>query len=106
MTNDKENSHEDGKFELGGSRRDVLVGAAGVGAAALVSTGFVSVAAAAEDKAMTIVPLTDPTVHGGRAEDAFGLVLPTYPGYGFSGKPLRSILSRYSLTTSRAHGLS
>jgi Epoxide hydrolase N terminus len=32
-------------------------------------------------------PLTDPTAHGGRAEDAFDLVLPTYPGYGFSGKP-------------------
>jgi len=34
-------------------------------------------------------PLTDPTAHGGRAEDAFHLVLPTYPGYGFSGKPPR-----------------
>ncbi len=34
-----------------------------------------------------IGPLTDPTAHGGRAEDAFHLVLPTYPGYGFSGKP-------------------
>jgi len=32
-------------------------------------------------------PLTDPTAHGGRAEDAFHLVLPTYPGYGYSGKP-------------------
>ena len=32
-------------------------------------------------------PLTDPTAHGGRSEDAFHLVLPTYPGYGFSGKP-------------------
>jgi pimeloyl-ACP methyl ester carboxylesterase len=32
-------------------------------------------------------PLTDPTALGGRAEDAFHLVLPTYPGYGFSGKP-------------------
>jgi len=35
----------------------------------------------------TIGPLTDPTAHGGKAEDAFHLVLPTYPGYGFSGKP-------------------
>ena len=35
----------------------------------------------------TIAPLTDPTAHGGKAEDAFHLVLPTYPGYGFSGKP-------------------
>jgi pimeloyl-ACP methyl ester carboxylesterase len=32
-------------------------------------------------------PLTNPTAHGGRAEDAFHLVLPSYPGYGFSGKP-------------------
>src|ERR687897_758703 len=35
----------------------------------------------------TVGPLTDPTAHGGSAEDAFHLVLPTYPGYGFSGKP-------------------
>jgi pimeloyl-ACP methyl ester carboxylesterase len=34
-----------------------------------------------------IGPLTDPTAYGGRAEDAFHLVLPTYPGYGFSAKP-------------------
>jgi pimeloyl-ACP methyl ester carboxylesterase len=34
-----------------------------------------------------IEPLTDPTAHDGRAEDAFHLVLPTLPGYGFSGKP-------------------
>jgi pimeloyl-ACP methyl ester carboxylesterase len=33
-------------------------------------------------------PLTNPTAHGGRAEDAFHLVLPTWPGYGFSGKPV------------------
>ncbi len=32
-------------------------------------------------------PLTDPTAHGGRAEDAFHLVLPSVPGYGFSGEP-------------------
>jgi pimeloyl-ACP methyl ester carboxylesterase len=32
-------------------------------------------------------PLTDPTAHGGRAEDAFHLVLPSIPGYGFSGEP-------------------
>jgi pimeloyl-ACP methyl ester carboxylesterase len=35
----------------------------------------------------TVGPLTDPTSHGGRAEDAFDLVLPSMPGYGFSGKP-------------------
>ena len=34
-----------------------------------------------------IGPLTDPAAHGGRAEDAFDLVLPSMPGYGFSGKP-------------------
>jgi len=35
----------------------------------------------------TIGPLTDPTAHGGDAEDAFHLVLPSLPGYGFSGEP-------------------
>jgi pimeloyl-ACP methyl ester carboxylesterase len=35
----------------------------------------------------TIGPLTDPTAHGGEAEDAFHLVLPSLPGYGFSGEP-------------------
>ncbi len=34
-----------------------------------------------------IGPLTDPVAHGGRAEDAFDLVIPSLPGYGFSGKP-------------------
>jgi len=32
-------------------------------------------------------PLTDPTAHGGSAKDAFHLVIPSIPGYGFSGKP-------------------
>jgi pimeloyl-ACP methyl ester carboxylesterase len=32
-------------------------------------------------------PLTDPTAFGGRAEDAFDVVIPSMPGYGFSGKP-------------------
>jgi pimeloyl-ACP methyl ester carboxylesterase len=35
----------------------------------------------------TIGPLTDPTAHGGTPEDAFDLVLPSLPGYGFSGEP-------------------
>jgi pimeloyl-ACP methyl ester carboxylesterase len=35
----------------------------------------------------TVAPLTDPTSHGGRAEDAFHLVLPSLPGYGFTGEP-------------------
>ena len=34
-----------------------------------------------------IGPLTDPVAHGGRAEDAFHLVLPSLPGFGFSDKP-------------------
>ena len=35
----------------------------------------------------TVGPLTDPTAHGGQPEDAFHLVLPSLPGYGFSGEP-------------------
>jgi pimeloyl-ACP methyl ester carboxylesterase len=35
----------------------------------------------------TVGPLTEPTAHGGTAEDAFHLVLPSLPGYGFSGEP-------------------
>jgi pimeloyl-ACP methyl ester carboxylesterase len=35
----------------------------------------------------TVGPLTDPTAHGGAAEDAFDLVLPSVPGYGFSAEP-------------------
>src|ERR687897_1396113 len=35
----------------------------------------------------TVGPLTDPTAHGGRAEDAFDLVLPSLPGSGFSSEP-------------------
>src|SRR5436305_5688980 len=35
----------------------------------------------------SIGPLTDPTAHGGRAEDAFHLVLPSVPGYAFSAEP-------------------
>ena len=34
-----------------------------------------------------IEPLTDPTAHGGSAADAFDVVIPSMPGYGFSGKP-------------------
>jgi len=34
-----------------------------------------------------LAPLTDPTAHGGRAEDAFHVVAPSLPGFGFSGKP-------------------
>ena len=51
-----------------------------------------------------IGPLTDPVAYGGRAEDAFDLVLPSMPGYGFSGKPTETGLGRR--TTSRAPGTS
>ncbi len=37
-----------------------------------------------------IEPLTDPTAHGGRADDAFHVICPSLPGYGFSGKPTRT----------------
>jgi pimeloyl-ACP methyl ester carboxylesterase len=36
-----------------------------------------------------IGPLTDPAAHGGAAEDAFHLVVPSMPGYGFSGEPAK-----------------
>ena len=36
----------------------------------------------------TVGPLTNPTAHGGSAEDAFHLVLPSLPGYGLSGEPV------------------
>jgi pimeloyl-ACP methyl ester carboxylesterase len=38
----------------------------------------------------TVSPLTAPTAHGGSAEDAFHLVLPSLPGYGLSGEPVES----------------
>jgi pimeloyl-ACP methyl ester carboxylesterase len=37
----------------------------------------------------TVGPLTDSTAHGGQAEDAFHLVLPSLPGYGFSSEPTK-----------------
>jgi pimeloyl-ACP methyl ester carboxylesterase len=37
-----------------------------------------------------IGPLTDPTAHGASASDAFHVVIPSMPGYGFSGKPART----------------
>ena len=48
-----------------------------------------------------IGPLTDPDAHGGRAEDAFDVVIPSLPGYGFSGKPTGPAGIR---TASRAPG--
>ena len=41
-----------------------------------------------------IGPLTNPTAYGGRAEDAFDLVIPSLPGYGFSGRADRDRLER------------
>ena len=37
-----------------------------------------------------IEPLTNPTAHGGSASDAFHVVIPSLPGYGFSGKPTKT----------------
>lgn len=39
------------------------------------------------ERMKVIGPLTDPTAHGGEASDAFHLVIPSLPGFGFSGKP-------------------
>ena len=41
-----------------------------------------------------IGPLTDPVAHGGDAADAFDVVVPSLPGYGFSGKPTGTGLER------------
>jgi Epoxide hydrolase N terminus len=48
-----------------------------------------------------IGPLTDPTAYGGKAEDAFDVVIPSMPGYGFSGNRLRPAGTR---CTSRVRG--
>ena len=40
----------------------------------------------------TVGPLTDPTAHGGAASDAFDLVLPSLPGFGFSAEPAEARL--------------
>jgi pimeloyl-ACP methyl ester carboxylesterase len=50
----------------------------------------------------TVGPLTDPIAHGGSPEDAFHLVLPSLPGYGFSGEPTE--LSWDASRTARAWG--
>ena len=50
-----------------------------------------------------IGPLTDPTAHGGSAEDAFDVVIPSLLGYGFSGKPTGT---GWDPTTSRGPGQS
>src|ERR1700760_3313915 len=50
----------------------------------------------------TVGPLTDPTAHGGRAEDAFHLVLPSIPGYGFSAEP--TVLGWSSFRVAEAWG--
>ena len=50
-----------------------------------------------------IEPLTNPTAHGGSASDAFHLVCPSLPGYGYSDKPSRT---GWTSNVSRAHGRS
>lgn len=52
----------------------------------------------------TVGPLTDPTGHGGTPEDAFHLVLPPLPGYGFSGDPLRRPGRRHGRRRHRRDG--
>jgi pimeloyl-ACP methyl ester carboxylesterase len=49
-----------------------------------------------------IEPLTNPTAHGGTAADAFHVVIPSMPGYGFSGKPTET---GWGPSASRARGL-
>ena len=53
-----------------------------------------------------IGPLTDPVAHGGDAADAFDVVCPSLPGYGFSGKPTGDRLERpaHRRRLGRAHG--
>ncbi len=41
------------------------------------------------EQSKIIGPLTDPVAYGGKAEDSFDVVIPSLPGYGFSGKPLK-----------------
>ena len=48
-----------------------------------------------------IEPLTNPTARGGRAEDAFDVVIPSIPGFGFSGKPTAT---GWDIRTSRGPG--
>jgi hypothetical protein len=48
-----------------------------------------------------VEPLTDPTAHGGSASDAFHLVIPSMPGYGFSGKPATTGWGRTNSTRRR-----
>ena len=53
-----------------------------------------------------VEPLTDPTAHGGSASDAFHLVVPSMPGYGFSGKPATTGWGRTNSTRRRGPGRS
>jgi epoxide hydrolase len=48
-------------------------------------------------------PLTDPVAHGGKAEDAFHVVVPSLPGFGFSGKPTKKgwSMSRMSVVMAK-----
>jgi pimeloyl-ACP methyl ester carboxylesterase len=41
--------------------------------------------------------LTDPVSHGGNAEDAFDVIVPSLPGYGFSGRPTRAGMSPFAI---------
>ena len=50
-----------------------------------------------------IGPLTEPVAHGGRAEDAFHIVIPSLPGFGFSGKPAETGWNLERTATAWAH---
>jgi pimeloyl-ACP methyl ester carboxylesterase len=50
-------------------------------------------------------PLTDPTAHGGDAKDAFDVVVPSMPGYGFSGNTRAAFSRRRRLHSSGRHRL-
>lgn len=47
-----------------------------------------------KESSKIIDPLTNPTAHGGTAADAFDLIIPSLPGYGFSGKPTAHALCK------------
>jgi hypothetical protein len=49
----------------------------------------------------SVGPLTNPTAYGGTADDAFDIVIPSMPGFGFSGKPTTT---GWSLDESHAPG--
>ena len=69
-------------------RRALVVSTSAVVAVACAGGATGSSRNAAYEQQMKVVgPLTDPTAYGGKAEDAFDVVIPSLPGHGFSAKP-------------------